>query len=71
MCNQLMMQRLVRRRSPLHPREADVHRELRTTIAAVGRPAGGRRRIDVMIAAVAGAEGVADRSVEEAGLAKA
>jgi predicted nucleic acid-binding protein len=38
---------------PFTQREADVYRELCTIIAAAGRTAGGRRRVDVLIAAVA------------------
>jgi predicted nucleic acid-binding protein len=38
---------------PFTQREADVYRELCTIVAAAGRTAGGRRRVDVMIAAVA------------------
>lgn len=38
---------------PFAQREADVYRELCAIIAAAGRTAGGRRRVDVMIAAVA------------------
>lgn len=38
---------------PFTQREADVYRELCAIIAASGRTASGRRRVDVMIAAVA------------------
>lgn len=44
---------------PFTQREADVYRELCATIAAAGRTAGGRRRVDVMIAAVAVADNAA------------
>lgn len=44
---------------PFTQREADVYRELCTTIATAGRAVGGRRRIDVMIAAVAVASNAA------------
>lgn len=44
---------------PFAQREADVYRELCATIAAAGRAAGARRRVDVMIAAVAVADNAA------------
>jgi predicted nucleic acid-binding protein len=44
---------------PFNQREADVYRELCTTIATAGRTPGGRRRVDVLIAAVAVADGAA------------
>ena len=44
---------------PFAQREADVYRELCATITAAGRTAGGRRRVDVMIAAVAVADNAA------------
>lgn len=44
---------------PFSQREADVYRELCDIIAAPGRITGGRRRVDVMIAAVAVADNAA------------
>lgn len=44
---------------PFGQREADIYRELCATIAAAGRTAGGRRRVDLMIAAVAVADNAA------------
>jgi predicted nucleic acid-binding protein len=44
---------------PFTQREADVYRELCAIIVAAGRTAGGRRRVDVMIAAVAVASNAA------------
>ncbi|KQH79004.1 hypothetical protein AO501_03515 [Mycobacterium gordonae] len=38
---------------PFAQREADVYRELCATVVTAGRTPGGRRRVDVMIAAVA------------------
>ncbi|BBX72488.1 PIN domain-containing protein [Mycobacterium shinjukuense] len=43
---------------PFTQREADIYRELCTTVATAGRVPGGRRRVDLMIAAIA----VADRA---------
>lgn len=44
---------------PFTQREADVYRELCAIVAAAGKTAGGRRRVDLMIAALA----VADNAV--------
>ncbi|WP_343601317.1 PIN domain-containing protein [Mycobacterium sp.] len=44
---------------PFTQTEADVYRELCATIAAAGRTAGGWRRVDVMIAALAVADNAA------------
>lgn len=44
---------------PFAQREADVYRELCATIATAGRTPGGRRRVDLMIAAVALADSAA------------
>ena len=44
---------------PFGQREADVYRELCTSVAAAGRTAGGRRRVDLMVASVAVAESAA------------
>lgn len=44
---------------PFTQREADVYRELCTTLSGAGRSAGGRRRVDLMIAAVAVADNAA------------
>jgi predicted nucleic acid-binding protein len=44
---------------PFTQREADVYRELCTIITTAGRTPGGRRRVDVMIAAVAVADDAA------------
>jgi predicted nucleic acid-binding protein len=44
---------------PFSQREADVYRELYTTVATAGRTPGGRRRVDLMIAAVAVADNAA------------
>lgn len=41
---------------PFGQREADVYRELCVTVVSVGRRPGGRRRVDLMIAAVAVAD---------------
>lgn len=41
---------------PFRQREADVYRELCATVSAAGKTAGGRRRVDLMIAAVAVAD---------------
>lgn len=48
-------------------READVYRELCRTLTVAGRAAGGRRRIDLMIAAVAVADNaaLATRNVDD------
>jgi len=50
-------------------READVYRELCALVTAAGRSAGRRRRVDLMIAAVAVADGaaLATRNVEDFG----
>jgi predicted nucleic acid-binding protein len=40
-------------------READIYRELCAAVSAAGKAAGGRRRVDLMIAAVAVADGAA------------
>lgn len=44
---------------PFAQREADVYRELCATVITAGRTPGGRRRVDLMIAAVAVADGAA------------
>lgn len=44
---------------PFAQREADVYRELCATVVKAGRTPGGRRRVDVMIAAVAVANNAA------------
>ena len=44
---------------PFGQPEADVYRELCATVATAGRTPGGRRRVDLMIAAVAVADGAA------------
>lgn len=44
---------------PFAQREADVYRELCTTVVKAGRTPGGRRRVDLMIAAVAVADSAA------------
>jgi len=44
---------------PFTQREADVYRELCATVSAAGKAAGGRRRVDLMIAAVAVADNAA------------
>ena len=44
---------------PFTQREADVYRELCATVTAAGKTAGGRRRVDLMIAAVAVAHNAA------------
>lgn len=44
---------------PFTQREADVYRELCATVSAAGKTAGGRRRVDLMIAAVAVADNAA------------
>ncbi|MGO8768688.1 MAG: PIN domain-containing protein [Mycobacterium sp.] len=44
---------------PFAQREADVYRELCATVTTAGRMPGGRRRVDLMIAAVAVADGAA------------
>lgn len=38
---------------PFTQREADIYRELCTLVAAAGRTPGGKRRVDLMIAAIA------------------
>ena len=44
---------------PFTQREADVYRELCATVSAAGKAAGGCRRVDLMIAAVAVADNAA------------
>jgi predicted nucleic acid-binding protein len=44
---------------PFTQREADVYRELCATVSAAGKTAGGRHRVDLMIAAVAVADNAA------------
>lgn len=44
---------------PFTQREADIYRELCGLVATAGRPPGGRRRVDLMIAAVAIGDGAA------------
>ena len=44
---------------PFTQREADIYRELCTIVAATGRNPGGKRRVDLMIAAVAIGDGAA------------
>lgn len=44
---------------PFTQREADIHRELCATVATAGRTPGGKRRVDLMIAAIALGDGAA------------
>ncbi len=44
---------------PFAQREADIYRELCALVAAAGRTPGGRRRVDLMIAAIAVGDGAA------------
>jgi predicted nucleic acid-binding protein len=50
---------LLRQGDPFTQREADVYRELCATVSAAEKTAGGRRRVDLMIAAVAVADNAA------------
>lgn len=56
---------LIRHRSsygdglPFTQREADIYRELCTVVATTGRTPGGKRRVDLMIAAIAIGDGAA------------
>ena len=56
---------LIRHRSvygeglPFTQREADIYRELCAVVAAAGRAPGGKRRVDLMIAAIAVGDGAA------------
>ena len=44
---------------PFTQRDADIYRELCAMVAATGRTAGGKRRVDLMIAAIAIGDGAA------------
>lgn len=44
---------------PFTQREADIYRELCSVVAAAGRTPGGKRRVDLMIAAIAIGDGAA------------
>lgn len=44
---------------PFTQREADIYRELSVVVATTGRTPGGKRRVDLMIAAVAVGDGAA------------
>ena len=44
---------------PFTQREADIYRELCSIVAAAGRTPGGKRRVDLMIAAIAIGDGAA------------
>lgn len=44
---------------PFTQREADIYRELCTLVASTGRTPGGKRRVDLMIAAIAIGDGAA------------
>lgn len=44
---------------PFTQREADIYRELCSVVAATGRTPGGKRRVDLMIAAIAIGDGAA------------
>ncbi|MCA2247509.1 hypothetical protein JF729_06825 [Mycobacterium intracellulare] len=56
---------LIRHRSiygdglPFAQREADIYRELCATVATAGRTPGGKRRVDLMVAAIAVGDGAA------------